>query len=123
VLYVVLLHLFLILPFGVGGSFRKRHDKPEATIISNEGERNFPYLQKPSWAIRCDSLQTAHSYTKADIVASVFFDFEKSNIEEKWAAKIGEAARFFLDHSELKILVVGHCDHFERCRLQNGRSS
>jgi outer membrane protein OmpA-like peptidoglycan-associated protein len=27
-------------------------------------------------------------------------------------AKINEASKFFLDHPELKILVVGHCDHF-----------
>lgn len=103
---------FLILPFVVGCSFSKRHYKPEATIISNDGEGDVFYLQRPSCAIGCDSLQTAHNYAKADIVASVFFDFDKSIVEEKCAAKIGEASKFFLEHPELKILVVGHCDHF-----------
>jgi outer membrane protein OmpA-like peptidoglycan-associated protein len=70
------------------------------------------FLQKPLQAVGYDPLQTVYNYAKSDIVASVFFDFDKSVVKSEDFAKIEAAAKFFLKNDTLRILLVGHCDHF-----------
>jgi outer membrane protein OmpA-like peptidoglycan-associated protein len=103
----------LILPFIAGCSlFSKQRHCPEATIVSNDDECDIFYLQKPLRTVGIDILQTSYNYAKSDIVASVFFDFDKATIRKESVADLVSVSRFFANYPELKALVVGHCDHF-----------
>ncbi|MDR0595247.1 MAG: OmpA family protein [Puniceicoccales bacterium] len=90
----------------------KRHHNPEVTIVSNGSGSDFYFLREPTRKMKPDPLQIACGYAKSDVVASIFFDFNRADVGERFAVKINEAAKFFADHCDLSALVVGHCDHF-----------
>jgi outer membrane protein OmpA-like peptidoglycan-associated protein len=76
-------------------------------------------MQKPLRAIGLDPLQTSYNYAKSDIVASVFFDFNKATIRAESMDSLASVSKFFANHPELKALVVGHCDHFGAANYNN----
>jgi outer membrane protein OmpA-like peptidoglycan-associated protein len=100
------------LPFVAGCSLSRQHHGPEVTIVSDGGECDIFYLQKPLRAVGSDPLQMSYNYAKSDIVASVFFDFNKAIVRTESMDNLASVSKFFANHPELKALVVGHCDHF-----------
>ncbi len=57
-------------------------------------------------------MSTVYTYSKSDIVAAIFFDFDKAVPNIKYVDRIESAANFFKKNLEFQILIVGHCDHF-----------
>ncbi|MDR1255533.1 MAG: OmpA family protein [Puniceicoccales bacterium] len=111
---------FLIFPLVAGCSpFTKQHHKPTVTLISNGNECDVSYLPKPLPVNKFDPLQSAYNYAKSDIVASIFFDFNRAYIDKKRMPQIEAASDFFLKNPSLKILVIGHCDHFGTAAYNN----
>lgn len=100
-----------VLLFGCS-SLRRTQPNPADTIINIDNSDDPFYVQKSLKAIGFDSLSTAYNYSKADIVASIFFDFDRDYIKNEGISKIEKASSFFLKNESLKVLVVGHCDHF-----------
>lgn len=44
------------------------------------------------------------------VLGDVFFDFDKSNIKEKYEKVLSENAEILLEHPEVNLLIEGHCD-------------
>jgi outer membrane protein OmpA-like peptidoglycan-associated protein len=102
-----------MLPFIAGCSIpSKRRHNPEITIVLDGNGGDFSFLQEPTREMKSDPLQIAYGYAKSAVVASIFFDFNRADVRERYAVKINETAKFFADHRDLGALVVGHCDHF-----------
>jgi outer membrane protein OmpA-like peptidoglycan-associated protein len=110
---------FLILPLLIGCSpFRKHHFRPEDTVTADLGDDIF-FAQSSLEEVAPDLFQLAYNYSKSDIVASVFFDFDKSNVGEEYASKLTATVKFFLQNPDRGVLVVGHCDHFGTPKYNN----
>ncbi|MDR0679974.1 MAG: OmpA family protein [Puniceicoccales bacterium] len=101
----------LLFVTGCSISSKRRHN-PEVTIVPDGSWGDFYFLQEPTRKMKPNPLQIACGYAKSDVVASIFFDFNRADVRERYAVKINEAAKFFANHRDLGVLVVGHCDHF-----------
>lgn len=70
------------------------------------------FVPKSIKAVGVDPMATVYTYSKADIIASVFFDFDKSEPRSEYLKRVESAYNFFAKNNELRALIVGHCDHF-----------
>lgn len=97
--------------FLTGCSSLSTHKSKSTDDIAQAKEDAF-YIPRPMRATGTDPMSTVYSYSKSDIIASVFFEFDKANPKREYTRRIKSAHKFFDQHPELNVLVVGHCDHF-----------
>lgn len=77
-----------------------------------EPEEHTCFIPKSITKDEVDPMMVAYTYSKADIIASVFFNFDESEPKREYLKRIEAVSRFFAKNGERNILVVGHCDHF-----------
>jgi peptidoglycan-associated lipoprotein len=59
-----------------------------------------------------DAQKTEYNYTAADVLESIYFNFDSSKILGAEQIKIAEIAKVFTKDKTLCMLVVGKCDRF-----------
>ncbi|MDR1457661.1 MAG: OmpA family protein [Puniceicoccales bacterium] len=59
-----------------------------------------------------DAQKTEYNYTSADVLESVYFNFDSSKILRAEQIKIAEIVQVFIKDKTLCVLVVGNCDKF-----------
>ncbi len=95
----------------VGCSTINSHQsKPSDAVIQAEEEAF--YIPKSIKAVGVDPMETVYNYSKSDIIASIFFNFDIARPREEYFDRVEMASKFFIQNKDLNILVVGHCDHF-----------
>ncbi|MDR2432197.1 MAG: OmpA family protein [Puniceicoccales bacterium] len=66
-----------------------------------------------------DSQKTEYNYTSADVLESVYFNFDSSKILRAEQIKVAEIAKVFIKDKTLCVLVVGNCDRFGKESYNN----
>ncbi|MDR2779097.1 MAG: OmpA family protein [Puniceicoccales bacterium] len=59
-----------------------------------------------------DTKKTKYNYTSADVLESIYFNFDSPKILKIERVKIAETAKILAKDKSLCILVVGNCDKF-----------
>jgi peptidoglycan-associated lipoprotein len=66
-----------------------------------------------------DVQKTEYNYTSADVLESIYFNFDSSKILKVEQMKLAEIAKIFVKDKSLSILVVGNCDRFGKEQYNN----
>jgi peptidoglycan-associated lipoprotein len=91
---------------------------PQDTIVTEKNCSDEYFISKDDGegdnfvAHGFDAQKTAYNYTSADVLESVYFNFDSSKISKVELIKITEIAKVFTKDKTLCVLVVGNCDRF-----------
>jgi outer membrane protein OmpA-like peptidoglycan-associated protein len=87
---------------------------PGDTMVSgcNESDEYFINHDESFVAHGFDMEKTEYTYTAADIIESLHFEFDSAKISQKEHSKLLDVAKIFTKNKSWCVLVVGHCDKF-----------
>ncbi|MDR0693253.1 MAG: OmpA family protein [Puniceicoccales bacterium] len=91
---------------------------PQDTIVREENCSDECFINKDDEdggnfiAHGFDAQKTEYNYTSADVLESVYFNFDSSKVLRAEQIKIAEITKVFIKDKTLCVLVVGNCDKF-----------
>ena len=96
-------------------SNNKRAQLNPSDTINAVDEDDECFIEEERFVVHSyDDAKTEDTYTSADILEKVYFNFDSSKILPEEEAKIGQVAKMLANEEGIKLLVVGQCDKFGR---------
>jgi outer membrane protein OmpA-like peptidoglycan-associated protein len=98
---------------------------PQDTIVTGKNCSDECFINRDDWegdnfvAHGFDAQKTEYNYTSADVLESVYFNFDSLKISKTELIKITEIAKVFIKDKTLCVLVVGNCDKFGKESYNN----
>ncbi len=59
---------------------------------------------------RIESSLSAEAYNRENVLKTVYFDFDRSNIKDEYKAALRQNASWIKEHTEFSVMIEGNCD-------------
>lgn len=97
---------------------------PSDTVVATDDSDEYFLNENCHYVARSfDDQKTEYNYTQADVLSSIYFDFDSSTLMLSYEQNVIDVSKILAKNPDISVLLVGHCDKFgkEQYNLRLGK--